>query len=232
MTMITPSYLGETIEYSSLHACRSTLEDPTELILFSLALEKSGDGCHGYQTLAVQTLFTNDSRIQTNSLRLALFVSVFGCEMTSMTTPPLPSDSKSNKLDPPSSCVSPPSNDWILAKDAASGRYYWIECTSKTTVWLSGTPSGQAAQVQTANRFSFASAKWKQDSKLLRPPLMLDNRAPGTSAYHSASRLLFAETIDKCFQFKNTSLSPSSAMPGVDRKNLQINKERMIQRNA
>ena len=33
MTMITPSYLGETIEYSSLHACRSTLEDPTELLL-------------------------------------------------------------------------------------------------------------------------------------------------------------------------------------------------------
>ena len=31
MTMITPSYLGETIEYSSLHACRSTLEDPTSL---------------------------------------------------------------------------------------------------------------------------------------------------------------------------------------------------------
>ena len=31
MTMITPSYLGETIEYSSLHACRSTLEDPTDL---------------------------------------------------------------------------------------------------------------------------------------------------------------------------------------------------------
>ena len=32
MTMITPSYLGETIEYSSLHACRSTLEDPTQQI--------------------------------------------------------------------------------------------------------------------------------------------------------------------------------------------------------
>ena len=31
MTMITPSYLGETIEYSSLHACRSTLEDPNIL---------------------------------------------------------------------------------------------------------------------------------------------------------------------------------------------------------
>ena len=33
MTMITPSYLGETIEYSSLHACRSTLEDPTLLLV-------------------------------------------------------------------------------------------------------------------------------------------------------------------------------------------------------
>ena len=33
MTMITPSYLGETIEYSSLHACRSTLEDPTTCLL-------------------------------------------------------------------------------------------------------------------------------------------------------------------------------------------------------
>ena len=33
MTMITPSYLGETIEYSSLHACRSTLEDPTAAAL-------------------------------------------------------------------------------------------------------------------------------------------------------------------------------------------------------
>ena len=31
MTMITPSYLGETIEYSSLHACRSTLEDPNPI---------------------------------------------------------------------------------------------------------------------------------------------------------------------------------------------------------
>ena len=39
MTMITPSYLGETIEYSSLHACRSTLEDPTLLMLaFALFL--------------------------------------------------------------------------------------------------------------------------------------------------------------------------------------------------
>ena len=45
MTMITPSYLGETIEYSSLHACRSTLEDPTlrrgletELIFLKLGI--------------------------------------------------------------------------------------------------------------------------------------------------------------------------------------------------
>ena len=36
MTMITPSYLGETIEYSSLHACRSTLEDPTLPTLFCI----------------------------------------------------------------------------------------------------------------------------------------------------------------------------------------------------
>ena len=39
MTMITPSYLGETIEYSSLHACRSTLEDPTpdtKIVFFSI----------------------------------------------------------------------------------------------------------------------------------------------------------------------------------------------------
>ena len=35
MTMITPSYLGETIEYSSLHACRSTLEDPTKPFMVS-----------------------------------------------------------------------------------------------------------------------------------------------------------------------------------------------------
>ena len=37
MTMITPSYLGETIEYSSLHACRSTLEDPTDGTVAELA---------------------------------------------------------------------------------------------------------------------------------------------------------------------------------------------------
>ena len=41
MTMITPSYLGETIEYSSLHACRSTLEDPTlRMSQLPISLEK------------------------------------------------------------------------------------------------------------------------------------------------------------------------------------------------
>ena len=42
MTMITPSYLGETIEYSSLHACRSTLEDPTEVLVLENGL-RMGD---------------------------------------------------------------------------------------------------------------------------------------------------------------------------------------------
>ena len=40
MTMITPSYLGETIEYSSLHACRSTLEDPT-FVLFQAGIRRT-----------------------------------------------------------------------------------------------------------------------------------------------------------------------------------------------
>ena len=44
MTMITPSYLGETIEYSSLHACRSTLEDPTKKAAALVAPVSSADG--------------------------------------------------------------------------------------------------------------------------------------------------------------------------------------------
>ena len=43
MTMITPSYLGETIEYSSLHACRSTLEDPTSDMV-RMDLRDDGEG--------------------------------------------------------------------------------------------------------------------------------------------------------------------------------------------
>ena len=42
MTMITPSYLGETIEYSSLHACRSTLEDPNQKYLACILLLTEG----------------------------------------------------------------------------------------------------------------------------------------------------------------------------------------------
>ena len=42
MTMITPSYLGETIEYSSLHACRSTLEDPTRFAGAAVVLYAKG----------------------------------------------------------------------------------------------------------------------------------------------------------------------------------------------
>ena len=60
MTMITPSYLGETIEYSSLHACRSTLEDPTPSIRtpavrvprlpanFLTCTSACADGCGGW----------------------------------------------------------------------------------------------------------------------------------------------------------------------------------------
>ena len=48
MTMITPSYLGETIEYSSLHACRSTLEDPT-IFKFRFLLAVCDVDIHGLQ---------------------------------------------------------------------------------------------------------------------------------------------------------------------------------------
>ena len=46
MTMITPSYLGETIEYSSLHACRSTLEDPSRaptMVIIFIRLDVSSN---------------------------------------------------------------------------------------------------------------------------------------------------------------------------------------------
>ena len=54
MTMITPSYLGETIEYSSLHACRSTLEDPTR--------------DHGSNTLALAVIAQQASTVAPVSL--------------------------------------------------------------------------------------------------------------------------------------------------------------------
>ena len=49
MTMITPSYLGETIEYSSLHACRSTLEDPTSFSLLEVLAGRLGKPHGQYQ---------------------------------------------------------------------------------------------------------------------------------------------------------------------------------------
>ena len=48
MTMITPSYLGETIEYSSLHACRSTLEDPTNTFEPDLEIRSGAANVIGY----------------------------------------------------------------------------------------------------------------------------------------------------------------------------------------
>lgn len=50
MTMITPSYLGETIEYSSLHACRSTLEDPTNPV------DPAGPDCYRIDTKPCESL--------------------------------------------------------------------------------------------------------------------------------------------------------------------------------
>ena len=56
MTMITPSYLGETIEYSSLHACRSTLEDPTIQVSVQAAT----------QTLTVATTGNGSGAVSSN----------------------------------------------------------------------------------------------------------------------------------------------------------------------
>ena len=55
MTMITPSYLGETIEYSSLHACRSTLEDPTRRFLLHVLPR-------GFHRIRHYGLFANANR--------------------------------------------------------------------------------------------------------------------------------------------------------------------------
>ena len=51
MTMITPSYLGETIEYSSLHACRSTLEDPTRRVFALETVHRNQRSFRGTQRL-------------------------------------------------------------------------------------------------------------------------------------------------------------------------------------
>ena len=55
MTMITPSYLGETIEYSSLHACRSTLEDPT----CSIVASQAGNSAYAAAATVMQSFTVN-----------------------------------------------------------------------------------------------------------------------------------------------------------------------------
>ena len=74
MTMITPSYLGETIEYSSLHACRSTLEDPTgdltfdsgdQVFLYGLTTDQFVSG-HWAKTPPLQPEGTPQAQAATN----------------------------------------------------------------------------------------------------------------------------------------------------------------------
>ena len=64
MTMITPSYLGETIEYSSLHACRSTLEDPT-----ASARSTGVSCCHCDRASAIDTTDGSYHNIQCGLFR-------------------------------------------------------------------------------------------------------------------------------------------------------------------
>ena len=62
MTMITPSYLGETIEYSSLHACRSTLEDPKSQLRHAQKLEGIGQLAAGIaHEINTPTQFVTDN---------------------------------------------------------------------------------------------------------------------------------------------------------------------------
>ena len=63
MTMITPSYLGETIEYSSLHACRSTLEDPTLMNSGGQHRRRAGYGCMVFVCVAVWCAHTSSSLV-------------------------------------------------------------------------------------------------------------------------------------------------------------------------
>ena len=78
MTMITPSYLGETIEYSSLHACRSTLEDPTTASLYIDGLidaEMASEGTLAASTdgLTMGAHPTNDDYLAGELQRVTVF---------------------------------------------------------------------------------------------------------------------------------------------------------------
>ena len=66
MTMITPSYLGETIEYSSLHACRSTLEDPTAK---TPGDKVTGGSINGSGLLRIETIAVGEQSVLARSLR-------------------------------------------------------------------------------------------------------------------------------------------------------------------
>ena len=71
MTMITPSYLGETIEYSSLHACRSTLEDPTRahsVLSFQPSLVRYY-GANATSGLAERSILRRDEKQQPDTMR-------------------------------------------------------------------------------------------------------------------------------------------------------------------
>ena len=85
MTMITPSYLGETIEYSSLHACRSTLEDPTMNLAVTFPysdvsgaiqaerwgrIARVSELCDGRQAIAVEFCETDESLVDASGRQL------------------------------------------------------------------------------------------------------------------------------------------------------------------
>ena len=70
MTMITPSYLGETIEYSSLHACRSTLEDPTS--------ESCLAGADGIPSGSGQTIFRRVNSVSGFLATIEAYVQLHG----------------------------------------------------------------------------------------------------------------------------------------------------------
>ena len=71
MTMITPSYLGETIEYSSLHACRSTLEDPTGFPVGPAVRRSLGLASSTVEVAALLDGLDPDLRLPAGALRIA-----------------------------------------------------------------------------------------------------------------------------------------------------------------
>ena len=75
MTMITPSYLGETIEYSSLHACRSTLEDPKHNVPNQCQQEPCAIAFHLFASSP-----RNDSPVSCSSRAMAVSYSATFCQ--------------------------------------------------------------------------------------------------------------------------------------------------------